>query len=51
MEPKIENITENNTLQFTLKNCNVSYANAIRRVIISDIPCVVFETFPYKNKS
>ena len=52
MEPKIENITENNnTLQFTLKNCNVSYANAIRRVIISDIPCVVFETFPYeKNK-
>ena len=52
MEPKIENLTENNNiLQFTLKNCNVSYANAIRRVILSDIPCVVFETFPYdKNK-
>lgn len=52
MEPKVEGIAENNNiLEFTLNNCKVCYANAIRRVIISNIPCVVFETFPYnKNK-
>jgi len=30
-------------LQFTLENVNLSHANAIRRVILSDIPTVVFD--------
>ena len=39
-------------LTFTISNINVSYANAIRRVILSDIPTVVFETSPHeKNNS
>ena len=37
------------TLYFTLSNINVSYANAIRRVILSDIPTVVIRTFPYEK--
>lgn len=53
MDPVLLNINEKDSiLQFTIKNINVSLANAIRRVILSDIPCVVFETLPHeKNKS
>ena len=43
--PKISNVDEyNNTLKFTLSNINVSYANAIRRILLSDIPCIVFKS-------
>ena len=50
MDPQIlDLIQENNILKFTLNNINVSYANAIRRVILSDIPTVVFKTFPYEK--
>lgn len=39
-------------LTFTISNINVSYANAIRRTILADIPTVVFETLPHeKNNS
>ena len=34
-------------LTFTLENCNVSLANAIRRIILSDINTYVFKTFPH----
>ena len=34
-------------LTFTLENCNVSFANAIRRIILSDINTYVFKTFPH----
>jgi DNA-directed RNA polymerase subunit L len=34
-------------LSFTLENCNVSIANAIRRVVLSDINTYVFKTFPH----
>ena len=34
-------------LTFTLENCNVSVANAIRRIIMSDINTYVFKTFPH----
>ena len=53
MNPKIENYSESdNILTFTLSGVDVSFANAIRRTIISDIPTVVFKTMPYeKNKS
>ena len=50
MEPSLMDMSErNNTLYFTISNINVSYANAIRRVILSDIPTVVIRTFPYEK--
>ena len=53
MEPHISNLSESNGfLKFTISNCNMSIANAIRRIIISDIPTFVFRTFPYsENKA
>ena len=50
--PKISNVDENNnTLVFTLSDINLSYANAIRRVLLSDIPCLVFKTSPYDENN
>lgn len=50
MNPTVKNIAENNgRLTFTLSGVNVSLANAIRRIIISEIPCVVFRTSPYSE--
>jgi len=50
MNSKISNISENDdVLTFTLQNTNVSIANAIRRTLLSDIPCVVFKTIPYND--
>ena len=50
MEPSVMNINEkNNILYFTLSNTNVSYANALRRTILSNIPTVVIRTFPYEK--
>ena len=53
MEPRIANMIEDNGfLKFTLADCNMSVANALRRIIISDIPTFVFRTFPYsENKA
>ncbi len=53
MEPRITNMMEDNGfLKFTLVDCNMSIANALRRIIISDIPTFVFRTFPYsENKA
>ena len=36
-------LNENDTLKFTLNGVNVSIANAIRRIILSDIPTVVLK--------
>ena len=45
MDPKIENIFENNNVyNFTLSGVNVSIANALRRIVLSEIPTVVFRT-------
>lgn len=50
MSAKISNIHETHgKLTFTLSNVDVSYANAIRRTILSDIPIVVFKTSPYNQ--
>lgn len=50
MEPRITNMMEDNGfLKFTLVDCNMSIANALRRIIISDIPTFVFRTFPYSE--
>jgi DNA-directed RNA polymerase subunit L len=50
--PIINNITEDNgILKFTLSNVDVSIANAIRRIILSDINCIVFKTSPYEENN
>lgn len=53
MNPNVSNIIEEDgIMKFTLSNLNVSLANAIRRIILTDIPCVVFKTTPYnENKA
>jgi DNA-directed RNA polymerase II subunit RPB3 len=48
--PKVSNKDEENgVLKFTLSDVNVSFANAIRRIILSEIPCIVFKTAPYEE--
>ena len=43
--PVVKQGTENKgVLTFTLENANVSIANALRRVLLSDIKTVVFDT-------
>lgn len=50
MEPSVMDMHQTDEmLYFRISNINVSYANAIRRVIISDIPTVVIRTFPYEK--
>ena len=51
MAPIVNNQSENefNEFIFTLENTNVSVANAIRRTLLSDIPLLVFKTFPYEK--
>jgi DNA-directed RNA polymerase subunit L len=53
MNPTITDIVDSdNVLKFTIKNINSSLINSIRRIILSEIPCFVFRTFPYdKNKA
>jgi len=48
MDPKIvpQSISEeDNVLRFTLSGVNVSIANALRRIILSEIDCVCFKTY------
>jgi DNA-directed RNA polymerase subunit L len=40
---------EDGILTFTIYNTDVSYVNALRRTILSDIPIVVFKTIPYEE--
>ena len=40
---------EDGTLTFNVTGLNVSYINAIRRIILSDIPIIVFKTTPYSE--
>jgi len=50
MNPQIDNIfLDNDTLQFTLQNVDVSIANTLRRTILSDIELCVFKTYPYEE--
>ncbi len=39
--------TDGDSMSFTISSINVSFVNAIRRTILSDIPIAVFKTFPY----
>lgn len=48
--PRIVSKTdERGELRFTIDHINVSLANAIRRVILSDVSTYVFRTFPYSE--
>ena len=38
---------ENGILEFTIEGINVSFINGIRRIILSDIPTLVFHCFPH----
>jgi len=50
MSARIENLKESDeTLTFTIAGIDVSYINAIRRTILSDIPIVCFKTTPYEE--
>lgn len=51
--PIIKNIREQDgNLHFTISNINVSLANSLRRIMLAEIPCVVFRTFPHnENKA
>ncbi len=48
----VSRVEEGGILTFTMDNINVSLANALRRIILSEIPTLVFRTFPYsENKA
>ena len=50
MNPTITNISEEGDIyRFTIGGLNVSLANGIRRVILSEIPCNVIKTETYKE--
>jgi len=50
MSTRIENLKETDEiLTFTISGVDVSYVNAIRRTILSDIPIVCFKTTPYEE--
>jgi len=50
MAPNIVNqIEDKGILKFTIQDINVSFVNAIRRCILSEISIVVFKTFPHSE--
>jgi DNA-directed RNA polymerase subunit L len=50
MASKIENLKDvDGKMTFTISNIDVSYVNAVRRTILSDIPIAVFKTTPYEE--
>ncbi len=50
MDPQVSLLkTSKSILSFTLSNCNVSLANALRRIILSEIPIIVIRSTPYEK--
>ena len=50
MEPSLSSITDDGQLlTFTLAGVDVSVANGLRRIILSEIPSLVFRTAPYEE--
>ena len=48
MDPVVSKLSEDaNVLKFTVTGFNVSFANGLRRIILSEIPTVVFRTTPH----
>ena len=49
---KVTNLDDtDNSLRFTLSNVPLSYVNGIRRILLSDVPCIVFKTQPYSENN
>ena len=49
---KVSNVEEQSgILSFTLSNVNVSYANGLRRIIISEIPTISIESYPHDKNN
>lgn len=52
MASKVANFKEEDgVLTFTIYNNDVSYINALRRTILSDIPIIVFKITPYEENT
>ena len=52
MNPVISELSEeNNYLKFTLSGVDVSIANSLRRIMLSEIPTFVFRTTPYEKNN
>ena len=53
MEPNINFIdkTKPDELRFDLENCDVSLANSLRRIMISETPTIAFDTIDYEISS
>ena len=50
MEPKITITSEeSNVLNFTLSDTHFSLANSLRRIVLSEIPTLVFRAFPHSE--
>ena len=48
MEPRLQSVSdEGDLLRFTLQDINVSFANAIRRTLLTDIPVIAIRTETY----
>uniref|UniRef100_A0A6C0IK85 DNA-directed RNA polymerase RpoA/D/Rpb3-type domain-containing protein n=1 Tax=viral metagenome TaxID=1070528 RepID=A0A6C0IK85_9ZZZZ len=50
MEPVISKLSEDeNVLKFTMNGINVSFANALRRIMLAEVPTLVFRTTPHEK--
>jgi len=50
MNPEVRIVTDDGeTLDFQLSNVDVSIANGLRRIMLSNIPTVVIKTFPHED--
>ena len=50
MKAHVTNLNEaNGILTFTIDGVNVSVVNAIRRVLLAEVPTIIFRTTPYKE--
>lgn len=50
--PEVTNVSQRNGItSFKINNTNVSFVNALRRVILSKIPTAIFKTMPYENNN
>ena len=47
----IDSYEKNGSLYFTLNNCDVSIANSLRRIILSEIDTVVIKGFPHNESN
>ena len=52
MDPQVSKVKEDgDILTFRLSGLNVCFANSIRRIIVAEIPTIVFKTMPYDKNT